>query len=134
MTLWQPGMRITAARLNDYTPVPLTSTAIPAGGFTLTSFNARRAAGTVEWSAILVRSGDAITAGATGNITDVDCLTVPADCRPGFTYFGLYETAGVASGALRVSPAGVVTLTSLDPTASIAKNATVNLSGTFATG
>ncbi|WP_406014319.1 hypothetical protein OG520_22110 [Streptomyces sp. NBC_00984] len=134
MTLWQPGMRITAARLNDFTPVPLASTATPAAAFTLTSFTARKTGGVVEWSIILVRNGGAITADAKGNIGDTDCATLPSDCRPGAIYFAPFDTAGIASGAVRVATNGLCTLTSLDPTASIASGATVNFSGAFAAG
>ncbi|MES9554773.1 MULTISPECIES: hypothetical protein [unclassified Streptomyces] len=134
MTLWQPGMRITAARLNDFTPTPLASTATPAAAFTLTSFTARKTGGVVEWSIILVRSGDAITADAKGNISDVACATLPPDCRPGALATVTFDTAGIASGSVRIATSGVCTLTSLDPTASIGSGATVNFSGAFAAG
>lgn len=134
MTLWQPGMRITASRLNDFTPVSIAATATPATGYSLTAFNARRAGGTVEWAVVLVRTGEAIVADSKGNIGDSQCVTFPPGCRPGATSYATFDTAGIASGSVRIATSGLCTLTSLDPTAAIAVGASVNFSGTFAAG
>lgn len=134
MTQWLAGMRITADRLNDASPVALTSPSAPAPGFTLTAFTARKTSGVVEWSIILVRSGATITAGSSGNINDVICATLPGDCWPGATYYTSYDKAGTATGSVRVSTSGVCTLTTLDPTAALAAGDTVNFSGAFTTG
>lgn len=134
MTQWLAGMRITAERLLDNTPVALTSTPVAATGFSVSNFTARRAAGSTEWSLILTRTGAALTASSAGNLADTLCVTLPADCRPVSQAPILWETAGIASGACRVAATGDITLTSLDPTAVLATGATVNLAGTFATG
>ncbi|MGW1221469.1 hypothetical protein ACWD6O_13690 [Streptomyces californicus] len=133
--LWSPGMRITDARLNDHTPVALTSTATPATGFTVSTFSGRRAGGVTEWTLILIRSGASLgAADSAGNIGDVVCATLPADCRPADMYVTSFDKAGTASGSVRILPSGVCTLTSMDPTSSIASGASVNFAGTFVTG
>lgn len=133
MTLWQPGMRMTAARLNNHAPVSLTSTPTAATNFSVTTFTARKAAGTTEWAVMLTYSGTTITAGSTGNIGDTLCCTLPSDCWPGAEAYLLYEVAGVTAGSVRVMPNGQCFLTTLYPTASIGAN-TVKFGGSFATG
>lgn len=133
MTVWQPGMRITDVRLNDYTTVPLTSSVTPGTNFTVNSFSAKKSGGTTEWSATLTYSGTTITAGSTGNITDTVCCTLPSDCWPGAESYAIYEVAGITAGSVRISTAGVCTLTTLYPTSSIGAN-TVKFSGCFQTG
>ncbi|ARF62904.1 hypothetical protein B1H20_17045 [Streptomyces violaceoruber] len=133
--LWQPGMRITDLRLNDFTPIPLTSTATPASGFTVSTFSGRRAGGVTEWTLILIRSGASLgAADSAGNIGDIACATLPPDCRPADMYVTSFDKAGTASGSVRILPSGVCTLTSMDPTSSIASGASVNFAGTFVTG
>ena len=135
MTQWQAGMRITAARLNNFAPVVLTESVVLATGWALTSFSARRAAGTVEWTVILTRSGDALAAaGSSGNIGDVLTCTLPASCRPGARYITQFDKGGVASGSVRIETSGTCTLTSMDPTSAIAQNDSVTFSGTVAAG
>lgn len=133
MTQWQPGMRITDARLNDYTPVALTSTPTAAAGFALTAFSARESGGTTEWSVILTYSGSTITASSTGNITDTLACTLPSDCWPGAETYALYEVAGITAGSVRIMPNGQCLLTTLYPTSSIGAN-TVKFGGSFQTG
>lgn len=134
MTFWLAGMRMTAARLNDFTPISLGTAVTPATGFTLSSFTARNTGGTTEFSVVLVRTGATITADSAGNITDTLGCTLPSNCRPGATYQVTYEKSGIASGVVRIATDGTCTLTTLDPTATIAAGATVNFAGTFATG
>lgn len=133
MTLWQPGMRITASRLNDFTPVALTSTPTAATNFALNTFTARKGGGVTEWEVMLTYSGTTITAGATGNITDTLACTLPADCRPGGEAYELYEVAGVTAGSVRILANGQCLLTTLYPTSSIGANS-VKFSGAFVTG
>ncbi|MFD3984194.1 hypothetical protein ACFWRU_00540 [Streptomyces californicus] len=128
-------MRITDSRLNDHTPIALTSSPSPAAGFSVSSFTGRRVGGVTEWSLVLIRSGAALPAAdSTGNIGDVQCATLPAGCRPGDLYVTSFDKAGTASGSVRILPSGVCTLTSMDPTSSIGTGASVNFSGTFVTG
>lgn len=133
MTQWQPGMRITDVRLNDNTPVALTSSPTPAASFSLTSFSARKAAGTTEFAVVLTYSGTTITAGSTGNIGDTLCCTLPADCRPSAETYAMYEVAGITAGSVRIATDGQCTLTTLYPTASIGAN-TVKFGRSLATG
>lgn len=133
MTNWQPGMRVTDVRLNDFTAVALTSTPTAAANFSLTSFSARKAAGTTEFEVVLTYSGTTITAGSTGNITDTLCCTLPADCRPGAETYAIYEVAGITAGSVRIATDGQCTLTTLYPTSSIGAN-TVKFSRSLATG
>ncbi|MBC2903533.1 hypothetical protein [Streptomyces cupreus] len=133
MTLWQPGMRITDVRLNDYTPVPLTSTPTAAAGFSLTSFSGRKSGGTTEWAVVLSYSGATITASSTGNIGDTLCCTLPSDCWPGAETYEIYEVAGVTAGSVRLMTNGQCLLTTLYPTSSIGAN-TVKFGSSFQTG
>lgn len=134
MTFWLAGMRITAARLNDFSPISLATSVTPAAGFTLTSFSARNAGGTTEWGVVLVRTGATITADSAGNIADTLCCTLPSNCRPGATYQVGYEKSGTAGGIVRIAADGTCLLTTLDPTATITASSTINFAGTFATG
>lgn len=133
MTLWHPGMTITAERLNNHDPLALVSTPTAATNFTVNTFTARKSAGTTEWQVMLTYSGTTITAGSTGNITDTLCCTLPSDCRPGGETQLLYEVAGVTAGSVRILTNGQCLLTTLYPTSSIGANS-VKFSGVFATG
>lgn len=133
MTLWQPGMTITAARLNDFTPVPLTTAPTGATGFTVSAFTARKAAGMIEWAVMLMYSGSTITASATGNIPDTLCMTLPADCRPTAETYTSFEVGGITAGSVRMLPDGQCLLTTLYPGSSIGANS-VKFGTSFATG
>lgn len=135
MTLWQPGMVITAARLLDFTPVALTSSPTAGTDFTVTSFSARRAGGTVEWGVLLTYSGSTLTAGSTGNITgDPVCMTLPEDCRPGAETYAMFEVAGVSAGSARIMPNGQCLITSAYPTSTITSGNTVKFGASYAAG
>ncbi|MFD0344002.1 hypothetical protein ACFVH0_35950 [Streptomyces sp. NPDC127117] len=135
MTQWLAGMRITAARLNDYTPVALSSSVTPATGWAVTSFSARRAGGTVEWTVFLSRTGASLAAAdAAGNIGDILACTLPANCCPGARYITQFDKGGTASGSVRIEASGACTLTSMDPTSAIGNGNTVTFSGTVAAG
>ncbi|MER7047723.1 hypothetical protein [Streptomyces jumonjinensis] len=132
---WLSGMRITADRLNDATPVALTSTVVPAAGFTLTNFTGRKSGGVVEFSVTLTRSGaDLPAASASGNIGDVTACVLPPDCRPVDLQIVQFDKSGVASGSVRISAGGGCNLTSMDPTSQIQTGNSVNFSGAFVTG
>lgn len=134
MTQWLSGMKITAGRLNDFAPVAVTATVTPASGFTVSSFDARKAGGVIQFTVVLLRSGGTITADAAGNISDTACCTLPSICWPGMTYNGVYEKAGAATGSVRILSNGVCTLTTLSAGASIGSGNTINFGGAFATG
>ncbi|WP_055693012.1 hypothetical protein [Streptomyces prasinopilosus] len=134
MTQWQPGMIITAARLNDFTPVPLTTNPTAATGFTVSSYSARKAGGMTEWAVMLTYSGSTITATSTGNLApDTLCMTLPPDCRPTAETYTMFEVGGTTAGSVRLMPDGQCLLTTLYPTSSIGAN-TVKFGTSFATG
>lgn len=133
MTLWQPGMRMTAGRLNDYTPVALTSTVTAATNFSVSTFAARKAGGVTEFAVMLTYSGSTITASSTGNIGDTLACTLPSDCRPGAETYAIFEVAGTTAGSVRIATNGQCTLTTLYPTSSIGANS-VKFGACFATG
>lgn len=133
MTLWQPGMIMTAERLNDFTPVSLTILPTSATNFAINTFSARKSAGATEWSVMLTYSGATITANSTGNIGDTLCMTLPTECRPLSETYLIYEVAGITAGSVRVGTDGTCTLTTLYPTSSIGPN-TIKFSATFVTG
>lgn len=135
MTLWQPGMIVTAERLNDFTPVPVSVTATPATDFTLESFSARKSGGTMEWTAELrYTSATTITANSAGNIAEKLCMTLPPECRPASNVYTSYDVSASALGSLRITTAGECWLSSLDPTATIATDNLVRFYASFATG
>jgi len=132
---WLAGNKITAERLNDHTPVTLATTPTPGTGFSLSSFNARKTNGVVEWGAVFIYGGSTLTATSDGNIIgDPVVCTLPTDCRPGSQTVVGFDKSGVASGSIRISTNGDCQITSLDPTATIASGATINFSGAFVTG
>lgn len=134
MTAWLAGMRVTADRLNDFTPVALTSSPTAATSFTVTTFTARRAGGSVEWSVLLTYSGSTITATSSGNIGDTLCMTLPEDCWPGSETYALFEVAGVSAGSIRIMPNGQCLITSAYPTSTIVSGNTVKCGASYAAG
>lgn len=139
MTVWRPGMIISADRLNDFTPVPLSITPTAATGFSLSSFTARKTGGVAEWTAILIRTGADIVGNSysnatPGNITDILCMTFPPECRPDSEYYSNFDSNAVLAGGFRVVPGGQVYLSHVYPSATIVSGTTVRFSGAFAAG
>ncbi|MEW2631779.1 hypothetical protein AB0903_09000 [Streptomyces sp. NPDC048389] len=131
---WEAGMRITDERMNDHTPVALTSSPTPAANFSVGSFTAYKSSGVTVFTVTLNYSGSTITADAAGNIADTACCTLPSDCRPQATMNTAWDKSGAAVGAVRIQPSGLCQITSLDPNATLASGNTVNFCGTVATG
>jgi|SRR5690606_24566998 len=136
MTLWQPGMIITADRLNDYTPIPLTVMPTTAPNFDVAAFSARKSGGSTEWSVSLqYTSATALTANSTGNITpDVLCMTLPPECRPFSETYAICEVSGSRAGSVRIGTDGQCLITTLYPTAAITQSQFVKFSASFAAG
>lgn len=134
MTQWLSGMTITAGRLNNFDPVTVTGTVTAATGFTTSSFDARKAGGVTQFTVVLSRTGSNITGDAAGNIGDTLCCTLPANCRPGFTYNAVFEKSGQATGSVRILTDGTCTLTTISAGAVIGAGNTINFSGAFAAG
>lgn len=110
MTLWQPGMTITAARLNDGPPTVSTGSGLtPATGFTLTDFRGYRTGRVIVLDVYLTRTGATITA-TTGNIGDTAACTAPAGWRPtNGTINGDWDD-GTAEGGFALGTDGIFTL------------------------
>jgi hypothetical protein len=110
MTLWQPGMTITAARLNDGPPVITTDAGLVAAtGFSVNDFRGQRTGKNVTLDIYLHRTGADITVSG-GNIADTQACTVPAGWRPtNGTINGSWDD-GTAGGGFVVGNDGICTL------------------------
>ncbi|MGW1595241.1 hypothetical protein [Streptomyces sp. NPDC002343] len=110
MTLWQPGMLITAARLNDgIDAVTTTSGLVIASGFSLNDFRGSRAGKNVTLDIYVHRTGADITVTG-GNIVDTQTCTVPAGFRPNNgTVNGSWDD-GTAQGGFVIGNDGICTL------------------------
>jgi len=135
MTLWQPGMIITADRLNDYTPIPLTVSPTAAANFSVGSFSARKSGGSTEWSVSLTyTSATSLNATDQGNIADTLCMTLPPECRPFSETYTVFEVSGLRAGTVRIMTNGQCLLTTMYPSTMITQNQTVKFSASFAAG
>lgn len=106
------------------------------GGFTALSgwsldVATYRIAGALATVALsIIRTGADINAGATGNLTDIDVLTVPSDVIPGGDYplgrvpFMWQATRSMGSGHIEI-PSGVASLNDLHSTGQVATGETL---------
>lgn len=112
MTNWQPGMRITAARMNDGIDATTTGTGLVAAtGWSVTSFTGTRSGKHVILDFVLHRSGADITVSNQGNFSpDVFCATVPTGwCPTTGTINGTWDN-GTAEGGFVVGTDGKVNI------------------------
>lgn len=86
MTNWQPGMRITAARLNDGIDSTIIATGVVAqAGWSVNSFRAVKSGKNVEIELDLLLTAGPIPSGTFtpgSNLPDQFVATVPVGCRP----------------------------------------------------
>lgn len=132
MTAWLPGMKITAARLNDFTATTTTSGLTAATGWSVSSFQGRKVSGITFVEMFVTRTGANITevASNTGNISpDVDMCTLPAGWCPQETINATYGN-GTVDGECTISTAGVVTIRSISGSGSSGSG----ISGTAGSG
>ncbi|GAA4999457.1 hypothetical protein [Streptomyces siamensis] len=111
MTLWVPGMKITASRLNDGPAVTTTNSGlVAASGFTVNDFRGYRSGRTIVLDMYLLRTGATITQ-TSGNITpDVQICTAPIGWRPtNGTINGPWDD-GTSEGGFVIGTDGVCTL------------------------
>jgi len=134
MTQWLAGMKITAARLNDFTPVAVTGTVTAATNFSVTSFVAYDAGGQTWFAVQLTYSGSTITASSSGDITDTQCCTLPSALIPPAATWLPYKAGNTADGIVQIDTGGVCKLQTLSPTATITASSSINFSGVIATG
>lgn len=102
-----------------------------AANWTLTTAEARTWGNLVTLYLEAAFTGTTVTSGASGNITDQTVGTFAAAYRPNQLLTTTFNKGGVADGAAHVSSGGVVTLTSLSPTATIASGDFVRMFWTF---
>jgi len=126
-------MKITAARLNDFTPVELGTTPTAATNFAISYFNAYTAGGITAWQLAVTYSGSTLTGGSGDALADTDVCTFPSDCLPQANTYGAYSTGG-SWGLWRVDSSGLFRLLSLADSATITSSTTVSAAGAFATG
>lgn len=131
--LWQPGHRITAARLNDGLDVTVSSTGATAEtGFTLTSFSGRRSGRVITIHVLCQRSGADITetSAGSGNISDTAMATLPADWRPTETITAIWDS-GFNDGGATINSAGLITLRTTSGSAGIGTNQNPRVTATW---
>lgn len=112
MTVWLPGMKVTAARLNDHTLEDSTTTGATAStNFTLSSFSGRRVSGITTITIVCSRTTSAIaeSGAGNGNIADTSMATLPAGWRPPELIEAMWDS-GFNDGGATISTAGVITL------------------------
>lgn len=112
MTVWLPGMKLTADRLNDHTVEETTSSGLTAAtNFTVSSFSGRKVNGITTVTILCTRTTSAITEGATntGNIADTAMCTLPAGWRPPEMIEAMWDS-GFNDGGATIGTDGVVTL------------------------
>ncbi|MCI3272153.1 hypothetical protein [Streptomyces cylindrosporus] len=122
MTVWLAGMRVTADRLNDYTPsAETTSGLVAATNFTVNSFFASRSpGGSVLVHCYLNYTGAGITA-TSGNISDTTLCTLPSGWFPP-TVINAVWGDGSEDGECTIGTTGAVTLRSATATIPTGRN------------
>ncbi|MEU0189871.1 hypothetical protein ABZ250_08445 [Streptomyces afghaniensis] len=110
MTLWQPGMTITAGRLNDGPPVITTDSGlVAASGFAVNDFRGYRCGRNITLDMYLHRTGTDIPVTG-GNINDTQVCTAPPGWRPtSGTLNGSWDD-GTAQGGFVIGTDGICTL------------------------
>lgn len=109
MTNWLAGMRMTADRLNDYTPdAETTSGLVASTNFTVNSFYATRTGGSMFVHCYLNYTGATITA-SSGNIPDTSMCTLPVGWRPPTVINAVFGD-GSEDGEVTIGTGGIVTL------------------------
>ncbi|MFD6416012.1 hypothetical protein [Streptomyces sp. NPDC060194] len=133
MTIWQPGMRITAARQNDTTPTDSTTSGLVAAtGFTVTSFSGYRFFGVVSVN-LYLQATTGVTVGAnTENITDTQFCTIPEGWRPQ-DILSVSWGSGAMVGEGIIRPNGIVDLRSVGYNTSIPVGANIRMSACYVT-
>lgn len=110
MTLWQPGMVITAGRLNDGVDAVTTDAGlVAASGFAVNDFRGQRSGKNVTLDIYMHRTGADIAVTG-GNVPDTAVCTVPVGWRPNNgTLNGSWDD-GTAGGGFVIGNDGVCTL------------------------
>ncbi|GAA4684476.1 hypothetical protein [Streptomyces youssoufiensis] len=89
MTLWQPGMRITADRLRTFTPTTATAGVVTiASGWTLLAQAGAKVGGITQIFVRLQRTSTALAADSAGNLADTAMFTVNSGWRPNAAFGG----------------------------------------------
>lgn len=136
MTLWQPGMRITATRLMDGLDPTITTTGlVAASGFTVVDFTGKREGHTVTVDMTLSRNAGAGTipqsAADTGNIaSDPSLATLPSGWWPDNVVIGIWSSGAVA-GDVTLGTTGFVTLRTITGSTGITEGAVVRVSASW---
>ena len=74
----------------------------------------------------MTRTGAALTASATGGLTDTDVVTVPSAIIPDTTYYANFKSSASGGTALLESNTGLIKLADLHSGSSCATNDTLN--------
>ena len=129
------GETLTAAVLDNFTPVVVSATVTPASSFALTSYNGYKSGGNTTITVALAYSGSTVTASSTGHISGgLNVCTLPSGLYPPLQLYGAYVISGTSAGTLTISTAGLVTLQTLYPSQSLASGQTVYFTITIPTG
>lgn len=128
MTAWLPGMKITAARLNDFTATASTTSGLTAAtNFSVNSFQGRKVSGVTTVQVYVQYTGAGITA-TSDNIADTTCCTLPSGYRPQEIITTNWDT-GSSEGGCIINTDGTIVLRTAG--ASIATNNNIRISGSW---
>lgn len=122
--------KMRAFRVNDFNDL---EGLVPRAGFELASEPRYMRQGPLVTLQIQVtRTGAAIVAGSTGNITDTGVLdNVPEAIRPSSVRYMTWVRNGLTLGSFRVDTAGGIALTDMYPNAELPTGALCTLQGTY---
>lgn len=132
MTAWLPGMKITAARLNDFTATTSTSIITAAAGWSVSSQQGRKVSGVTYIEVFLSRTGAAISEGATntGNIADTAYGTLSSGWIPQETVNAIWGNGSVDGEAV-INTDGTINLRSISGNTGIATSSNVRLTAVW---
>lgn len=131
MTQWQPGMRITADRLNAGTdPTEITTGLTAASGWSVTQFNGRRVGQNIYIAATIMNVSATlqITANSGNIVSDPVIATLPAGWWPTETLSTNWDNGTVEGGAV-INTNGTISLRTITYNGTVTANS--NLRFTF---
>lgn len=117
----------------------MSGTPTAATGWSLNSAHAISSAGVVTWIALLTRTGGTVTASSSGNVSpDLAVVTLPSSWRPASYITDITAVPGafvaeLTSGGVIINASGVVLITDMNPTSTIANGEVIRLSYSYVT-
>ncbi|MCI3240301.1 hypothetical protein [Streptomyces spinosisporus] len=133
MTTWQPGMVITAARLNDgLDPTEITTGVTAATNYSVSQFVARRVGDEVYVNLLITKTGGTLAADSnTENIVgDPTIATLPAGWWPSEAVGAAWDN-GIVNGQCVISTSGTVDLRTISYNQSVANSTNIRVTASY---